>query len=107
MRHRPEVGEDCLSRDVDTETDGQRGFRPHEAFVFEDVAQRHALQRPVRHFDADSRLARYRLDAHGKGRQRQRQIVGEILDLRDLHARAVNDVNEFYGFLFFHLFYMV
>ena len=87
MRHSSEVGKNRLPADVDAETDGQRGFRFHEAFVFEDVAQRHALQFLVWHFDADGRFARHRLDAHGKRRQRQREIVGKVLDFRDFDAR--------------------
>ena len=74
------------------QSDGQVHFCPFEFFGHEDFLHGHHLFLLVRHFDTNSALARYGRDnADTEGRQAQGDIVFQVFDPGNAHARGGDD----------------
>ena len=88
VRHAGEVGDDRIAADVLAEHERERRRHVVVGLRLDDFAERDHLARLVRDLETHRRLAGNDLDdAHADRRQRAREVLGEVRDLRDLHAR--------------------
>ena len=88
MWHFREIGDHGVAADVLPEGEAELRFSARKGVAADDLAEFHSAAVFVRHLDADGALVRdRRLDADIAGCQRERQIVGEVDDLRHAHAR--------------------
>jgi hypothetical protein len=93
MRHLCKIGDLGLAADVLAQRQRQRRFQFVVNLRFDDFTQRHQFAGLVRDLKAHVRLAGNDLDhPHTDRRQRTRQVLGEIADLADLHARCRLDL---------------
>ena len=88
VRHPREVRDDRLAVHVDPERDREERRRAPESLALDDLAERDEVAVAVRNLDPDRGAARHALDADLFGREREREVVLEGRDLRDLDARG-------------------
>ena len=89
VRHLRHVRDDRRAGNALAQRHGRRGFLAHHLRALQHVAQGNRLDLLVRNLDADRRLAGdRRLDAHAVGGHVQRDVVHQVHDARNLHARG-------------------
>ena len=86
VRHLGNVTDDRLAGDVLANGKGQAAFRIRERRRADTLADKDGIDRLVRHLDADRDLIRDRRDTHVRRAERQRNIVRQGGDARNLDA---------------------
>ena len=85
---RCEIGDRRLAADVLAERERERRLQLLVGLRLHDLAERDELADLVRDLEADVGLAGNDFDdPHADGRERAREVLGEVADLAALHAR--------------------